>query len=192
MRGRTRGLGVAALIDCDIDDDRSGLHRLDGGGGNQLRRRGARNERRADDQIGAPAQTCRWYRASRPGAHACAEASRDRSQLLRVAARSLSRRRPFRLRSARHCRRPCRRRSPATSAGATPGTPPSRMPRPPCGRSRYCAPTCAAIRPATSDIGVEQRQLALRDRSPFRRRSRPRPRPSDPWPAPGRARDAGR
>ena len=41
-----------------------------------------------------------------------------------------------------------------TFAGATPGTPPSRMPRPPFGFSRYCAPTCTAMRPATSLIGV--------------------------------------
>ena len=39
-------------------------------------------------------------------------------------------------------------------AGATPGTPPSRMPRPICGRSRYLAPSWMLIRPATSLIGV--------------------------------------
>ena len=41
-----------------------------------------------------------------------------------------------------------------TSPGATPGTPPSRMPLPPNTFSRYLAPSCTAIRPATSDIGV--------------------------------------
>src|SRR5690348_4773085 len=41
-----------------------------------------------------------------------------------------------------------------TLPGATPGTPPSRMPRPPCSFSRYLAPSCTAMRPATSDIGV--------------------------------------
>src|ERR1039458_8331702 len=43
-----------------------------------------------------------------------------------------------------------------TLPGATPGTPPSRMPRPPAGRSRYCAPTCTLMRPATSLIGVSR------------------------------------
>ena len=41
-----------------------------------------------------------------------------------------------------------------TSPGATPGTPPSRIPLPPKTFSRYLAPSCTAIRPATSDIGV--------------------------------------
>jgi hypothetical protein len=41
-----------------------------------------------------------------------------------------------------------------TSAGNTPGTPPSRMPLPPNTFSRYFAPSCTAIRPATSLIGV--------------------------------------
>src|SRR5207245_9291431 len=41
-----------------------------------------------------------------------------------------------------------------TSAGNTPGTPPSRMPLPPYTFSRYFAPSCTAIRPATSLIGV--------------------------------------
>ena len=39
-------------------------------------------------------------------------------------------------------------------AGGTPGTPPSRMPRPSNGRSRYFAPSWMLIRPATSLIGV--------------------------------------
>ncbi len=42
----------------------------------------------------------------------------------------------------------------STSAGSTPGTPPSRMPLPPNTFSRYFAPSCTAIRPATSLIGV--------------------------------------
>ena len=41
-----------------------------------------------------------------------------------------------------------------TSAGGTPGTPPSRTPLPPKTFSRYLAPSWTAIRPATSDIGV--------------------------------------
>src|SRR2546426_2817064 len=38
----------------------------------------------------------------------------------------------------------------STSAGSTPGTPPSRIPLPPYTFSRYFAPSCTAIRPATS------------------------------------------
>ena len=41
-----------------------------------------------------------------------------------------------------------------TFAAATPGTPPSRMPRPPSGFSRKKAPACVAILPATSLIGA--------------------------------------
>ena len=42
----------------------------------------------------------------------------------------------------------------STLAGSTPGTPPSRIPDPPWGRSRYLAPAWIAIRPATSLMGV--------------------------------------
>jgi hypothetical protein len=41
-----------------------------------------------------------------------------------------------------------------TFAGATPGTPPNNMPRPPEAFCRHCAPTCTDMRPATSLIGV--------------------------------------
>ena len=44
--------------------------------------------------------------------------------------------------------------STTTSAGGTPGTPPSRTPRAARGALEECAPTCGASRPATSDIGV--------------------------------------
>ena len=44
--------------------------------------------------------------------------------------------------------------STTTLAGVTPGTPPSRMPAPPCSFSRQCAPTCTDMRPATSLIGA--------------------------------------
>jgi hypothetical protein len=43
-----------------------------------------------------------------------------------------------------------------TLAGATPGTPPSSMPRPPCAFSRQWAPAWIDIRPATSDIGASK------------------------------------
>ena len=42
----------------------------------------------------------------------------------------------------------------STVAAATPGTPPSRMPRPPSGFSSMNAPACVAILPATSLIGA--------------------------------------
>src|SRR5215207_11012026 len=48
-----------------------------------------------------------------------------------------------------------------TSAAGTPGTPPSRTPRPPWARSRWWAPTCGASRPATSDIGVSNGNVPL-------------------------------
>src|SRR3954465_13856257 len=41
-----------------------------------------------------------------------------------------------------------------TWADATPGTPPSRIPRPPSGFSSMKAPACVAILPATSLIGA--------------------------------------
>ena len=41
-----------------------------------------------------------------------------------------------------------------TSAGGTPGTPPSRTPRPPCSFSRQWAPAWIDMRPATSLIGA--------------------------------------
>ena len=41
-----------------------------------------------------------------------------------------------------------------TFAGGTPGTPPSRIPRPPSGFSSMNAPAWVAILPATSDIGA--------------------------------------
>ncbi len=44
--------------------------------------------------------------------------------------------------------------STTTVAGDTPGTPDRSTPRPPFSFSRHRAPTCAAMRPATSDIGV--------------------------------------
>ena len=47
------------------------------------------------------------------------------------------------------------------AAAYTPDTPPMRTPRPPLPRSRQCAPTWGAIRPATSDIGAS----SGRDRS---------------------------
>ena len=46
-----------------------------------------------------------------------------------------------------------------TCAGSTPGTPPNKTPCPPCGFSRKRAPTCTAMRPATSLIGVSRGKL---------------------------------
>ena len=50
-------------------------------------------------------------------------------------------------------------------AGCTPGTPPSRMPRPICGRSRYLAPSWMLIRPATSLMGVNSGSRPCSSRS---------------------------
>ncbi len=46
-----------------------------------------------------------------------------------------------------------------TFAGRTPGTPPSNIPLPPDGFSKYLAPSCTAILPATSDIGTSNGRL---------------------------------
>ncbi len=49
--------------------------------------------------------------------------------------------------------------STTTFAGGTPGTPPSRMPRPPCAFSSDHAPICGASRPATSLMGASSGSL---------------------------------
>ena len=49
-----------------------------------------------------------------------------------------------------------------TLAGATPGTPPSRIPRPPSGLSSMKAPAWVAILPAISLIGASSGSLPLR------------------------------
>lgn len=49
----------------------------------------------------------------------------------------------------------------STVPGSTPETPPSRMPRPFIGRSRYLAPSWMLMRPATSLIGVSSGSLPL-------------------------------
>ena len=53
--GGTRGLGAAALIDGDVNDDGAGLHRFDGSGADQL---GAAAPGMSTDamEVGAPAQ----------------------------------------------------------------------------------------------------------------------------------------
>ena len=43
-----------------------------------------------------------------------------------------------------------------TLAGLTPGTPPKRIPFPPCGFSRKRAPSWIDIRPATSLMGINK------------------------------------
>ena len=49
----------------------------------------------------------------------------------------------------------------STVAAATPGTPPSRMPRPPSGFSSMNAPAWVAILPATSLIGASRGRRPL-------------------------------
>ena len=50
----------------------------------------------------------------------------------------------------------------STSAGFTPGTPPSSTPEPPCAFSSACAPAWIDMRPATSDIGASSGRPPLR------------------------------
>ena len=52
VRRRSRGFEAAALIDCDVDDDRARLHPRDQFARDELRRRSAGNEHAADDEIG--------------------------------------------------------------------------------------------------------------------------------------------
>ena len=51
MRGGTRGLNTATLIDSDIDDHRAFFHVLYHLTGDQLRSRSAGNQYAADQQI---------------------------------------------------------------------------------------------------------------------------------------------
>ena len=85
MRGRTRGLGAAALVDGDVDDHRARLHRLDGRGRDQLGRGRARQQHRADHQIGAPAQRLDRVAGGEYRAHAGAELIGDAPQRFRIA-----------------------------------------------------------------------------------------------------------
>ena len=50
--GRAASLDAAALIDGDVDDHAALLHRADDLLGHELRRRGARDEHRPDDEVG--------------------------------------------------------------------------------------------------------------------------------------------
>ncbi len=52
VRGGFRGLEAAALIDGDVDKDRTGLHRLELGAGDQFRGCGPRDQDCADHHVG--------------------------------------------------------------------------------------------------------------------------------------------
>src|SRR5258708_36331536 len=52
--------------------------------------------------------------------------------------------------------------STTTLAGATPGTPPNRTPKPPLAFCRLLAPTCPDMRPPASLLGVRHRHQASR------------------------------
>ena len=56
MRGGVAGFGAATLIDGDVDDHRTGLHRLHSLCRDQLRRGGAGYQHRGDDEIGATSE----------------------------------------------------------------------------------------------------------------------------------------
>ncbi len=78
---------------------------------------------------------------------------------LDTSCRAPTRRPASRPRSARRCSRRSRPPSTRTLAGGTPGTPPRRIPRPPCAFSSAQAPICVARRPATSLIGARSGSL---------------------------------
>ena len=81
---RTAGLDAAALIDRDVDDHRTRLHRPHHFASHQLRRRRARHQHRADHQVGRD-DLCSIVRQSKT---ACAAASRTACRLDRAAAAS--------------------------------------------------------------------------------------------------------
>src|SRR5579863_760780 len=151
--GGARSLETTTLIDRDVHGDRAAFHARDHVATHELGRGRSRNEHSATTR-----SEC--FRVSEM-VHALE--ARVTTRPLKISSSSRSRLRlrsmivtwapmPMATLAALVPTTPPPRM--ATFAGATPGTPPSRMPRPPLGRSRYCAPTCTARRPATSLMGV--------------------------------------
>jgi hypothetical protein len=66
------GLEAAALVDGDVDDDRAGLHHLDRLVRDELRSRGARDQDRADDEVGPLARFLDVHLVRREGRDAAA------------------------------------------------------------------------------------------------------------------------
>ena len=132
VRGGVRGFEAAALVDGDIHHHRAALHVGDHFAAHQLGRRSARDQHRADYQVGG-LQVSPMVQAF------------DASVTTMPLKMSSSSRRRFRLRSMMVTCAPMPSAILAalvptmpppritTFAGATPGTPPSRMPRPPFG-----------------------------------------------------------
>ena len=135
VRSGPGGFNAAALIDGDIHDDGALFHLRDHGACDDFGGGSARNEDSADHEVGF--------------ARGVREVVAVRCQRVDAAAEeSSSSRRRFRLRSTSVTLAPKPRAifaalvptmpppTMVTCAGGTPGTPPSRMPRPPCSFSR--------------------------------------------------------
>ena len=161
VRGRLDGLDAAALVHRHVHDDRARLHDLEIVALDQVGRLGAREQDGAHHEVG-PAdgvedvvpvgveRSSRWPAAHRRGSAAvrarCPGSSPGRPSPAAILAALMPTTPPPMI---------------TTSAGGTPGTPPSRTPLPPKTFSRYLAPSCTAMRPATSDIGVSSGQFAV-------------------------------
>ena len=147
-------LDAAALVHGHVHDHRARLHPREVGAPDQVGCLRARHQHGADHEVGAADGV---EEVVAVGVRRC---RRSRGARRRGSAGGRGRRRGSR-RARRGPPPSWRRCTPTTpppmittSPGATPGTPPSRMPLPPNTFSRYLAPSCTAIRPATSDIGV--------------------------------------
>ena len=155
MAGRPRGLRDAALIDRDVDDHRAGLHRLHRRLGDELRRRG----RRATWPV-PMTRSARRHSASivsvvgERGAHAGAELRRRNGAATPRCGRRPSRPRRGPPRSPPRWCHHAAAQDPAPRRAGRPARRPSSTPRPPLVFSSNRAPICGAMRPATSDIGV--------------------------------------
>ena len=153
VRGGVRGFEAAALIDGDIHHHRAALHVGDHLAPHQPGRRRAGNQHRADHQVGRLQILADGPRVGSQRDHLAVEDVVEFAQAVEAAVDDGD----VRAHADRHLGRVGAHDAAAQDddiAGATPGTPPSRMPRPPLGASRYCAPTCTLMRPATSLIGV--------------------------------------
>ena len=153
MRGGVRGLEASALIDGDVHHHGARLHGFQHLAPHQLGRRRARNQHRAYHQIGMAYRIADSEYVGCQRHHLAAVDVVQRAQAIETAIDDGDgRAQSTAILAELWPTTPPPRIT--TLAGATPGTPPSRMPRPPLGRSRYTAPTCTAMRPATSLMGV--------------------------------------
>ena len=153
MGRRPRRLEAAALVDRDVDQHRAALHAGEMRAGDKLRRAGARNQHRADDDVGVDD----FFLDRLQGREARANA----------AGKQLVQDTQPRQRAVEHDdvgaetgRHSCGMGAdhPAADhrdpAGATPGTPPISLPMPSADFRKAAPAASIASRPATSLIGA--------------------------------------